>query len=234
MDESLTDNTKRLLEDLKQGPLAYDRRKAAEELGKSPDSNEDVVRALVVAETSDPDTGVRETAAQALFGAAHVAAIQSNRDLAEWKRATEQIARQRTANEAIKASRTWFERYWYLLFFPVFLCSAGAQFTTTLPSIVVGIICSFIIVRIAADFGSAWKKGLFIVLTPTIILIVAWFVAGSSAYNWPFEWSDVNNPYLTIEQRFWRAVIDGVGGIIATLVAVSVIWSFKSFARDKR
>lgn len=234
MDESLPDNTKRLLEDLKQGPLAYDKRKAAEELEKLPDSNEDVVRALVVAETSDPHIGVREAAAQALLGAAHVAIIQSSRDLAEWKRVTEQTARRRIADEAIKASRSWFERCWYLLLFPVFLCSAGVQLTTTLPPIIVGMVFSFIIVRIAANFDRAWKKGLFTVLTPILILVTAALSARIRYYDWPFEWSDLVHPYLTMEQRFWRPVIYGVGGLIAMLLTVGTIWFFKSFARDKR
>jgi hypothetical protein len=75
MDQSLSPDIKKYLEDLQQGS-SYGRRDAARKLGELSSSNAEIVIALMMAKEEDIHSEVREVAAQSLLAPVHQAIIQ--------------------------------------------------------------------------------------------------------------------------------------------------------------
>jgi hypothetical protein len=74
----LSTEAKKLVSVLKQGGLAFNRKDAAEKIGKLPTSSGELVAALIQAREFDVNEEVRKTAAEALQAPAHQAVLEQD------------------------------------------------------------------------------------------------------------------------------------------------------------
>jgi hypothetical protein len=74
----LSAEAKQLLKDLQQGGLAFNRKEAAEKIGKLDDSSEALVSALIQAREFDGIEEVRKAAGEALLSPAHQAILEKD------------------------------------------------------------------------------------------------------------------------------------------------------------
>ncbi len=84
----------------------------------------------------------------------------------------------------------------------------------------IGIASALVIVRSAADADSTRKRMIIVIVAPLALLVVTLFVNIIGGCNLG---GDLCNPYLDADKRFWRAVIDGVGGLLAALLTVGIV-----------
>jgi hypothetical protein len=80
MDEPTSDELKKTLQELSTSSFPYKRRAAASLLGQISTSDEEIVRALAVAVSTDSDAGVRIAAMQSLQSPAHQAFLKDRPD----------------------------------------------------------------------------------------------------------------------------------------------------------
>lgn len=86
--EQQSDMVVQLIRDISEGGLSYQRRDAANALGKLEESSEDIVMALLVAKESDTNIDVRQAAAAALEAPVHQRYIQAHPEVVQNAKAT--------------------------------------------------------------------------------------------------------------------------------------------------
>jgi hypothetical protein len=77
-ERELSSEVKKLLQTLRQGGLAFNRKEAAENIGKLNESSEALVAALIQAREFDDNEEVRKTAADALHSPAHTTILDND------------------------------------------------------------------------------------------------------------------------------------------------------------
>jgi formate hydrogenlyase subunit 3/multisubunit Na+/H+ antiporter MnhD subunit len=135
--------------------------------------------------------------------------------------------------KAESTGKDWYRRYWYFCLFPAFVCAAGTQWTLKFPTVITGFVCSLVIVRIAIKIENIWWRSLFILLVPVVLVGFVAFYSFNNSYEPLFYNADINNPYLDNYKNFWRAVIAGIGGLIAVLVGAGATWVFSASNKDR-
>src|SRR5688500_6452056 len=93
---------------------------------------------------------------------------------------------------------------WLWLLVPAFICTATAQCTLTLPSIPIGIVAAFWIARLALYIEDLRERRLAIIGLSVLASFITALFSILSYGGFPFGGADINNPYLTDTQNFWR------------------------------
>lgn len=109
---------------------------------------------------------------------------------------------------------------WLVLLLPSYLCTAVFQYATALNSAVFGFLMAFIIFYALIVFAKGDLKAIspqlkwgWLVVAPLILLVTLIIVANSRSPL--FAGADMYNPWLNDYQTIMRALISGVGGLIA-------------------
>jgi hypothetical protein len=107
MDDTISPNLKKYLNDLSAGHYEFTRREAAEKLGELSESNEEIVQALIAVESLDSEMSVRNAATRAMQSPVHQSIINQNPEMAQ--HAVEKWQRAKTLLEQEKANGYIFE-----------------------------------------------------------------------------------------------------------------------------
>ncbi|MGE5252088.1 MAG: HEAT repeat domain-containing protein [Bacteroidota bacterium] len=165
MQSSTPVELKKTLEDLGESPFTFQRREAAHALGHVHETSEEILRALIAAETLDSDPAVRSAAAQSLQEGVHRAFLEAHPDFtAEAAALAErnQKERQRTEEEGLiddfieRRGRLRRRLLGFALVFVVWWWTFLLPFDLVLPAYIMGSV--LVLLYLGYVFWWSWKN----------------------------------------------------------------------------
>ena len=121
----------------------------------------------------------------------------------------------------------WYRKQGMLLLAPAFICSAGAQLSTTWPAALVGFASALVFlvmtpIKLNDPLEHTDRRAgtLIFVGIPLAILLLSALV--SFFVRDIFPGADIRNPYLSVVQIFARMIIAGIGGTLGTMAGAAL------------